>query len=509
MITFIAFFLICFFSIMSIIEEKESNSRREFIKKSIVGLTAMSVLPSNILSGMKHSSPGDKLNIAAIGVGGIGFQNLNNLKDENIVALCDVDWDYGQKAFRRWGSAARYKDYRVMLEKEKNIDAVLIAAPDHIHASAALAAMQLQKHVYVQAPMAHSVSEVRRLVETGKAYNLVTQVGNQRASSDFTRDISEIIWSGSIGEIREVRAWTTQPKWKQGVFNLEKRMFAPSALDWNLFLGQAAEMPYHPRLTPFGWRAWWNFGNGALGSMGAHILEPAFRALKLKAPISVEASSSIFNMETAPQSEQIVFTFGKRENLPNLAMPSVKLTWCDGGLMPELVDVVPSGFSVREMESGLVFFGSEGYIFSDPMAEKFSVVIGGNEVTLSAEKVLYRISNSSLGHEADWVRACKENQGNRLETSANFESQAVLTETLLVGSMAVRLQSLSKKLEWDSSQMRFTNIDLSEEIEIKGEDDFYVENSMVKFSKARKTYNAALFVDQCVRPTSRFGWQQL
>jgi len=128
---------------------------------------------------------------------------------------------------------------------------------------------------------------------------------------------------------------------------------------------------------------------------------------------------------------------------------------------------------------------------------------------LSAEKVLYRIPNSSLGHEADWVRACKENQGNRLETSANFESQAVLTETILVGSMAVRLQSLSKKLEWDSSQMRFTNIDLSEEIEIKGEDDFYVENSMVKFSKARKTYNAALFVDQCVRPTSRFGWQQL
>jgi len=270
---------------MSIIEEKESNSRREFIKKSVVGLAAMSVLPSNVLSGMKNTSPGNKLNIAAIGIGGVGFQNLNNLKDENIVALCDVDWDYGQKAFRRWSSATRYKDYRVMLEKEKNIDAVLIAAPDHIHASAALAAMQLQKHVYVQAPLSHSVAEIRRMVEMGKAYNLATQVGNQLASSDFTRDISEIIWSGAIGEIREVRAWTTQPKWKQGVFNLEKRMFAPSGLDWNLFLGRAAEMSYHPRLTPFGWRAWWNFGNGTLGCMGSQILEPAFRALKLKAPI--------------------------------------------------------------------------------------------------------------------------------------------------------------------------------------------------------------------------------
>lgn len=491
------------------IEEKESNSRREFIKKTVAGLTAITILPSNVISGMGHPSPGDKLNIAVVGVGGIGFQNLNNLKDENIVALCDVDWDYGQKAFRRWSSAARYKDYRVMLEKEKNIDAVLIASPDHTHACVALSAMQLQKHVYVQAPMAHSVFEVRRMVETARIFNLATQVGNQRASGDFTRDISEIIWSGAIGEVREVKAWTSQPKWKQGVFNLEKKMYAPSSLDWNLFLGPATEMPYHPKLTPYGWRTWWNFGNGALGSLGAHILEPAFRALKLKAPISVEASSTLFTLDTAPQSEQIIFSFGKRENLPNLAMPPLKLTWHDGGLLPELVEKDPSGFSVREMESGLIFRGSEGYIISDPMAEKFAVFIHGEEVTLQPEKVLHRIPNSSSGHEADWVRACKENHDNRLETSANFESQAVLTETLLVGSMAVRLQSLSKKLEWDSGQMGFSNINLYEEFEIKGESDYYVDNGMVKFSGSKKMYNAASFVNQSVRPIYRSGWQQL
>jgi len=363
-----------------------------------------------------------------------------------------------------------------------------------------LAAMQLQKHVYVQAPMAHSVYEIRRMVEAGKMFNLVTQVGNQRASSDFTREISEIIWSGAIGEVKEIRAWTNQPKWKQGIFHHEKKMYVPSSLDWNLFLGSANVMPYHPKMTPFGWRAWWNFGNGAFGSLGAHVLEPAFRALKLKAPISVEATSSTFSIDTAPQSEQITFIFGKRDNLPNLAMPLLKMTWHDGGLLPELVEKIPAGFSVREMEGGLVFLGSEGYIFSDPMAEKYSVVIKGEEISISPKKVLFRIPNSSSGHEADWVRACKENPVSRLDPSASFESQAALSETLLVGSMAVRMQSLSKKLEWDSGQMRFSNIDLYEEFEIPDESDYYIENSMVKFSESMKTYNAAHFVDQSVRP---------
>ncbi|HKM94635.1 MAG TPA: Gfo/Idh/MocA family oxidoreductase [Prolixibacteraceae bacterium] len=491
-------------------EHKSTTSRRDFLKSSIVGISALSILPSTVIAGLGHPAPSDKLNIAVIGVGGVGFRNLSNLLQENIVALCDVDWNYGQKALRRWSMAKRYTDFRIMLEKENEIDAVVIATPDHSHSVAAMAAMQLQKHVYVQAPMAHAVFEARRMTETARVYGVVSQVGNQSASGNENRDIAEIIWSGAIGEINEVHAWTDEPKWKQGDFYPTDEMRVPKDLDWELFIGPASKIPYHSTYTPFGWRAWWNFGNGALASMGPHLLETVFRALKLNAPVKVEASSTSVNLQSAPKAQKIIFGFSKRNNLPNLAMPPVNLYWYDGGLKPELPDNIELNSLKNYAEGGVIFRGSKGVLICGPEGRDYTVVINGLPVNMNVEKQLHRIENPyDGGHEHDWVRACKESANNRLMPSACFDTQIALSETLLVGAMAVRMQSLGKKLEWDSAQTRFVNINNYEEFEISHTGDLYIQNGIPKFDSEKTKYNASHFVDQTVRPLYRSGWNQI
>ena len=491
-------------------ENPNAQSRREFLKTSVAGLTALTIVPSTVVSGLGHPAPVDKLNIAAIGIGGVGFRNLSNLKSENIVALCDVDWDYGQKTFRRWSNAKKYSDFRVMLDNQKDIDAVVIATPDHTHSVAAMAAMQLQKHVYVQAPMAHSIFEMRRMHETARVFNVVSQVGNQSASGGEVREICELIWVGAIGEIREVHAWTSQPQWKQGIYYPEKKMKEPKDFDWNLFLGPAPEIPYNSVYTPFGWRAWWNFGNGALGSMGPHLLEPVFKALKLNAPVEVEGSSTTINMESAPVAEKITFTFNRRDNMPRLAMPKVKLTWYDGGLQPERPDSLPGNIPLGNSDGGVLFIGSDGFMVCEPQGQNYKVIKGGEVVEPKAEKVMHRIANPfEGGHEMDWVRSCKESVENRLQPAADFESQTAMTETILVGALAIRLQGLRKILQWDSSQMRFVNISPYEEFVITKPGKFFIENGIPKFDVETTSFNAAHFVDQTVRPIYREGWKQI
>ena len=490
-------------------EEKMSNSRRDFIKTAVAGAAAFSILPSSVIAGLGNPMPSDKLNIAAIGVGGIGFNNLNSLKNENIVALCDVDWEYGQKTFRRWGNATRYKDFRVMFDNEKNIDAVLIASPDHTHAIAAISAMQLQKHVFVQAPMARSVFEMRKMVDIAKVYEVATQAGNQVASSDFTRDIAETFWKGYIGEVRDVFVWTSDPRWKQGVELTDKRNRIPSGLDWDLFIGPSAFLPYNPDITPFGWRAFWNFGNGTLGAAGAHLLEPVFRALQLGVVDSVEASSGYYSLDVAPASEKIVFDFTQRDNMPKVAMPGVKVHWYDGGLLPDLPVKIPKQVNLNEFQSGIIFKGSEGMIVANVPDEVFYVIRDGEVITPDLVHSVRRVENSTLGHEADWVRACKESSRNRLPASADFEGQAAMTETILVGTMALRMQSFRRKLKWDSAQMKFSNIYTNEEFEIVIPGGLYIENGIPKFNSTTKKYNAVHFVDQTVRPTYRDKWQQV
>lgn len=492
--------------------EKVPNtaSRRDFVKTSLSGLAAITILPSKVIAGLGYPAPTDKLNVAVIGVGGVGFRNLTNLKSENIVALCDVDGDYGEKAFRRWSGAKSYKDFRVMFDTQNDIDAVVIATPDHTHSVAAMLAIEAQKHVFVQAPMAHAVFELHRMLQSAKSYNVVTQVGNQVASADEVRDICEIIWSGAIGEIRDVHVWTNQPQWPQGLNYPDKKERIPKNLDWDLFLGPAEELPYHSAFTPFGWRAWWNFGNGALGSTGPHMLEPIFRALKLSSPENVDCSSSYVSLESAPLAEKITFYFGRRDHLPKLAMPELKLTWYDGGLKPERPAGIPANIRLGSEDGGIVFIGSEGMLICEPYGVNYKVIKNGHLADVQVEKIVRRITDSlDNGHEMDWVRACKESAENRLQASADFDSQAALSETLLVGSMAVRLQSLQKNLIWNSNDMRFTNIGENEEFVIQKSGDFYIENGIPKINQETVSYNARHFVEKTVRPIYRSGWNQI
>jgi hypothetical protein len=487
----------------------ESTSRRNFIKTSIGGIAALTILPSTVVSGLGHPAPSDRLNIGAIGVGGIGYQNLLKLEQENIVALCDVDSGYAQKSYRRWNRAATYTDFRQMLEKENGMDAVVIATPDHTHAIAALAAMQLQKHVFVQSPFSHSVFGVKRMIEAADAYGVVSQVGNEVASGDDTRDVAEIIWSGAIGEVREVHAWTVEPLWQQGLRFPDDEMWVPKNLNWDLFLGPSSFIPYHEIYTPFGWRAFWKFGNGALGIKAPSVLEPIFRALKLEAPTHVQASSSAYNLDGAPDSQIITFDFARRDNLPKLSMPGLQLHWYDGGLMPPVSESLPVDILGKYKNGGLIIIGKQATLVCGEGGENYQIFRNGVQQNVEIKPSVHRIPGGKEGHERDWVRACKEPAQNRLAPSASIKSQKAITETLLVGSMAVRLQTLNRKLEWDSAQMLFVNINESELFSILTNRGYYLQNNVVKIKKGKKDFNASQFVSETVRPLSRSGWMQI
>lgn len=491
-------------------DETKTFSRRDFVKLSTTAFAGLTIVPAGVVSGLGHRAPSDKLNIAVVGIGGVGFRNLNHLKQESIVALCDVDSAYGEKSYRRWGDARRYKDYRVMLDQERNLDAVVVATPDHTHSVIAMAAMQLQKHVYVQAPMAHSVFEARRMVETARVFNVVSQVGNQIASGEGTRLISELIWSGFIGEVREVHAWTSQPHWIQGEPIKEYRLRMPRELDWDLFIGPASPVDYHPVYTPYTWRGWWNFGNGTLGSMGPHLLEPVFRALKLNAPVSVQASSSEFSLEYAPKTSKIVFGFSRRDNLPKVALPAVKLYWYDGGLRPEYPEGLPDSAFQSSQEDGVIIKGSEGLITCTAQGEGVTVYKDGRAIEPVVERLLHRIADPFTGgHEADFVRACKESGTNRLLPSADFESQLPLNETILVGNLALRLQSLNRKLLWDSARMKFSNLFDSDQINLVQTGEMINDNGLLRPNLKTVSVEALPFVEQTIRPVYRAGWPQI
>jgi hypothetical protein len=311
-------------------------SRRHFLSTTAMAATAVTILPANVIAGLGHKAHSDKLNIAGIGVGGMGFTNLTNMDTENIVALCDVDAKYaGRNAFRKWPLAAKYEDYRLMFDKQKDIDAVMIATPDHSHALPALLAMKAGYHVYLQKPLTHSVYESRILTETAQRYGVATQMGNQGNSGEGIRQICEWIWAGIIGEITSVDAWTNRPIWPQGLERPDEKMRVPKTLNWDLFIGPAKYRPYHEIYTPWNWRGWWDFGTGALGDMACHVLDPVFKALMLQYPTAVEGSSTEINTESFPNAEKVVYWFPQRDNLPKVAMPEVKVTWYDGGLMPE------------------------------------------------------------------------------------------------------------------------------------------------------------------------------
>lgn len=461
---------------------------------------------------MGYVPPSDKLNIAGIGVGGMGFNNLTNMATENIVALCDVDWNYAERnSFRKWPNAPKYQDYRVMFDKQKDIDAVMIATPDHSHALAALLAMRAGKHVYLQKPLTHSVYESRVLTETAQRYGVATQMGNQGNSGEGIRRICEWIWAGTIGEVSRVDAWTNRPIWPQGLERPTREMRVPKTLNWDLFIGPAKFRPYNEVYTPWNWRGWWDFGTGALGDMACHILDPVFKALKLKYATAVEASSTPINTESPPNAEMVTYWFPQRDNLPKVAMPEVKVTWYDGGLMPERPAELKDGEPMGDWNGGVIFHGSKGKIMCGCYAANPTLLPTSEMETFKEpEKTIRRIPNAETnGHEQDWIRAAKESKDNRVEASSNFSYAGPLTEMVLMGVLAVRLEDLKKQLHWDGENMRFTNINQSEQIRVITSNNFEVVNGDPKFNTKYNTIPALASAEEWIRHNYRDGWEQI
>jgi predicted dehydrogenase len=506
-------------------------TRRRFI--SDAGTTAAAaafasrgfpmIVPRHVLGGPGFRAPSDVMNFAVAGYGGMGSGNAQELaKTENFVAFCDPDFSFAKtntenklrpdregrvrpeavKLNEMFAKAARYADFREMLEKEKGIDGVVIATPDHLHAVIAMAAMQLGKHVYVQKPLAWSVHECRVLRDMAlKNPKLVTQMGNQGHSSEGARQINEWIAAGVIGKVREVHVWTNRPVgfWPQGVprpnamagagpnapqfgtsWNLrritdtiarelgEASVPAPDGFRWDLYLGPVAEdIPYHPIYHPFNWRGWLDFGGGALGDMGAHLLDHPYWALNLSLPTSIEATSTAFGMATHPPlnpSAPANTPEGRPRQVPAsfpLATtvhydfaargkdPAVRLFWFDGGLYPPRPDVLPDT-EVLKGEGGVIFYGEKGILMNDtyganPRCYPAAVQDAANRVP----KTMPRIEWS---HELNWAKAIR----GEAQASSPIEYAAQLTETMLLGVAALRAGQ-GRKVYYDGAKGEFTN----------------------------------------------------
>ncbi len=490
--------------------------RRDFISTAAATFAGITIIPSHVLgSRLGYVAPSDKLNIAGIGVGGMGRTNLKNMATENIVALCDVDWNYAAKTFNDFPNAKRYYDWRKMFDEMGNsIDAVMISTPDHTHAGPAAHAMTLGKHVFLQKPLTHSVYESRLMTKLAQKYKVATQMGNQGNSADDIRKTCEWIWSGEIGEVKEVHAWTDRPIWPQGLQRPKDTMRPPKNLNWDLFLGPAPQRPYHSIYTPWNWRGWWDFGTGALGDMACHILDPVFWALKLQYPTHVEASSTLLNTESPPHAEMVEYTFPARENLPKVAMPEVKVKWYDGGFLPPRPEGLPEGDMLgRDENGGVLFIGTKGTLMTGAYSLNPTLLpYSRMKETKQPEPVIPRIPGGDKGiwnnntHEQDWVRACKESAENRKEASSHFGYAGPFNEMVVMGVLAVRLQDLKRVLEWDGENMRFTNISDSDKLKVVTVDEFEVVNGDPKFNRQHVEFNAKDIAAEWVKHTYREGW---
>jgi predicted dehydrogenase len=443
-------------------------SRRTFVGESATMAAAM-IVPRHVL-GRGFRAPSDTLNVAIVGAGGMGMSNAEQLVSQNIVALCDVDFGYVERALvgrgkddegrprpeglamqQQYAKARRYADFREMLVQQKDIDAVVVATPDHLHAVIALAAMNAGKHVYVQKPLTWSVHEARVLQEAARRTGVVTQMGNQGHSREDSRRIVEWIRAGIIGPVRTVQAWTNRPIWPQGVGRPVKPADAlPSGLRWDLYLGPVPEdVPWHQAYHPFNWRGWLDFGVGALGDMGAHLLDHPFWALQLAPPISVEATSTPWGRAekvpvTYPSGMLVHYEFAGRGG-----QPSVKLNWYDGGLMPPRPAVLPDDVAF-EREGGVIFVGEKGILMHETYGA--NPRIWPLELMEEAKAVPATLPRISTSHEMNWADACMQHG----TACSPFEYAAPLTETMLLGIAALR-SGQGRKLYYDNASMTFTN----------------------------------------------------
>jgi predicted dehydrogenase len=418
--------------------------RRRFLGTVAAAAFSFDIVPRCALGGPRHKAPSEKLNIAGIGVGGQGGGDLKEMAEENIVALCDVDGKYAAHTFRTYPRAKVFQDYRVVLERRRDIDAVMIATPDHMHAPITLAALRAGKHVYVEKPMAHSIEEAREMTRVAQETGLVTQMGNNGHGGEGLRVTREWIQAGVIGPVCEIHCWSDRPGkfWKQDMDRPTETPPVPPELNWNLWLGAAAERPYHPVYCPRSWRGWFDFGTGALGDMAIHNMDPAFYALDLGAPRAVEVQSSPLKKDSYPSWDILTYEFDAKGH-----RPAVKLFWYDGGKLPPN----PPGFEQgRQLaDNGIYFVGERGTMLCGGWSGPPRLVPESKMRDFEAPpKTIPR----SIGHRAEWIRACKE--GKPADAKAGFAYSGPFTEALLVGNLAVRLQ---KRIEWDAAAMQATN----------------------------------------------------
>ena len=482
-----------------------NNWRRSFLQTGTAAAAALTVVPNTVLGKSHgHTAPTDKLNIAAVGIGGMGNANLKQMENKNnIVALCDIDWRYSKPVFERLSGAKKYWDYRKMYdEMGKDIDAVLVATADHTHAIITADAMAMGKHVYTQKPLTHSVYESRLLTNLAKSTGVATQMGNQGASGEGVNLICEWIANGEIGEIVKVEAATDRPIWPQGLNAPEKKDKVPSSLNWDLFTGPAELKPFNNVFHPWNWRGWWAYGTGALGDMACHILHPVFKGLNLGYPTKVEGSSTLLLQDCAPQAQHVKLTFPSRDNLPKVAMPGVEVHWYDGGMMPDRPEGFPQGKRLMGEGGGLVIFhGTKDTLICGCYGVNPWLLSGRVPNVAKTER---RVNGS---HEEDWIRACKENKASRVEAKSNFFEAGPFNEMVVMGVLAIRLQALNKELHWDGPNMRFTNIGDDEMLKIIIKDGFSIKDGHPSFNKEMTDpINAQQFAQELIKHNYREGW---
>ena len=458
--------------------DNNGQGRREFLKTTALAAAGFVIVPRHVL-GRGYVAPSDKLNIAGIGVGGKGEANLplawNNGSD-NIAALCDVDDRMAVNARKRWPNAPYYRDYRELLEKEaKNIDAVVVTTPDHMHAPIALAAMQMGKHVYCEKPLTHDIYEARILTRAAEKYKVVTQMGNQGSSGNDTRLVETWIQEGVIGDVHTVHVWTNRPVWPQGIPTPTGKFDVPKEVDWELWLGTAPVRDFNPIYIPANWRGWVDFGTGSLGDMGCHFIDVPYRALKLRYPISVECSvgavwkgffqEAVFT-DSYPPSSKTHIQFPARGN-----MPPVEMIWYDGGIKPKRPDELLPDEPMAEWDGGMIFEGTKGKLMAGLFGRNAKLLPTAKmaSTTLPVSKYPF-VEGGSDAHQQQWVKACKKGYGTY--TSSSFDKSGPLTETVLMGNLAVLSYNYSeknakgdtvypgrKRLLWDGENMKITNFD--------------------------------------------------
>jgi predicted dehydrogenase len=451
--------------------EANNISRRCFLASAAGTAVGFTILPRYVLGNSGFTAPSEKVNIAVIGAGNQGMNDLRGLlqfPDVQIIAVCDVAEqaasDEGDKGIGRnpalraiekaysarqqtkdYGKCAGFADFREMFDKMKNIDSVLIATPDHNHAIATMWAIKNKKHVYCEKPLTHDIYEARKITEAASVAGIVTQMGNQGHSGEGIRLTVEWIRDGVIGDIREVHSWShfagrygmttaTRPKEQPPV---------PRGLDWNLWLGAKAYRPYHPTYHPALWRAWWEFGNSTIGDMACHNMDPAFWALDLNQPESVEASATAFNDETAPLGAIYYYQFGARGK-----MPPVKATWYSGGLLPPKPEELEEQRQLTGGGHGILFIGDKGKIMCDGWG-------GTPQIIPQSKMAEYKkpprtIPRAGGDHLRNWIDACK----NGTKACSDFSYSGPMTEAVLLGNVALRT---GKKIYWDAKNMTATN----------------------------------------------------